>query len=157
MAKKYQAKTVVTKVDVDTFINKIESEQKRDDCRAITKIMADLSGEPATMWGSSMVGFGNKHYEYDSGHSGDTFVVGFAPRKQNIVLYLQGAIDSFPADVKKLGNVKTGVGCIYINKLEDIDTSALKTLIGKSIKLSGSGKKDVSKQSQPKPAKVKKG
>ncbi len=149
---KYKAKTTATKVDVDTFLDKIEPEQKRDDSRAITELMADLSGEPATMWGPSMVGFGKRHYQYESGNSGDIFVVGFAPRKQNIVLYLHGVVDHFPDDVKKLGKIKTGVGCIYFNKLEDIDTGLLRSLITRSLKLATSGEKDYSKQSERKAA-----
>jgi hypothetical protein len=130
---KYQQKTLANEMSVDAYFNKIEPEQKRDDCRAIAKMMEQATGEPATMWGTGIVGFGSVRYTYDSGHSGTTCLIGFAARKSNIVLYLMGALMNDSADVKKLGKVKTGKGCIYVNKLDDIDTKVLKGLMKKSV------------------------
>jgi len=129
---KYQAKTIPTEKSVDAFLDKVEPEQKRDDCYAISKMMEQVTGEPATMWGTGIVGFGNVHYVYESGHSGDTCVIGFAPRKANIVLYLMG-VAKHPDELKKLGKIKTSKGCVYINKLETVDIKVLKDLMKKSV------------------------
>jgi len=126
---KYKAKTVVTEQSVDSFLDGVEPETKRDDCRAIAKLMGEVSKEPATMWGPGIIGFGFRHYQYESGHSGDACLVGFAPRKQNIAMYLMGVAGNHDADLKKLGKFKVGGGCIYINKLEDVNTGVLKKLI----------------------------
>lgn len=131
MAKKN--KTVETQAGVEEFLDAIEPEQKRDDCRAIAKMMAEVSSEPARMWGSSIVGFGTYHYEYESGRTGDICRMGFAPRKANIVLYLNGIVRNHDAELRKMGKVKTGKGCIYINKLNEIDTTILKQLMKKSL------------------------
>lgn len=131
MAKKN--KTVETQAGVEEFLDAIEPEQKRDDCRAIAKMMAEVSREPARMWGSSIVGFGTYHYEYESGRTGDICRMGFAPRKANIVLYLNGIVRNHDAELRKMGKVKTGKGCIYINKLNEIDTTILKQLMKKSL------------------------
>lgn len=137
---KYQQKTIPTKADVESYFDKIEPEQKRDDCRAIAKMMGEATGEPATMWGTGIVGFGKVHYVYESGHSGDTSVLAFASRKSNIVVYLMGAWNH--ADqLKKLGKVKTTKGCVYINKLDDVDTKVLKDLMKKSVTYMKSWKK----------------
>ena len=128
---KYQAKTVATKQSVDKFLDAVEPEEKRDDCRAIAKMMEEVSGEPATMWGTSIIGCGSYHYQYESGHSGETCLIGFAPRKSNIVLYLMGLVGN--VDINKLGKVKTGKGCIYVNQLDDVDTKVLKAFMKKSM------------------------
>jgi len=132
MAKKN--KTVETEASVEKFLDGVEPEQKRDDCRAIAKMMADVSKEKAKMWGTSIIGFGNYHYEYESGRTGDICAIGFAPRKSNIVLYMNGVVENHGDDLKKMGKVKTGKGCVYINKLSEIDTKILKDLMKKSLK-----------------------
>ncbi len=126
-------KTTQTEVSVDKFLDKVEPERKRDDCRAIARIMEEVTGEPAKMWGPTIIGFGSYHYEYESGHSGDMCRVGFAPRSGNIVLYI--FVDD-RAEVKKLGKVKEGKACVYIKKLEDIDLTVFKKLIKKSYNFS---------------------
>jgi hypothetical protein len=144
---KYKAKTVATARSVDEYLDSIEPETKRDDCRAITKMMADVSKEPATMWGTGIVGFGSRRYQYDSGHSGDMCLVGFAARKQNIALYLMGIVGNFDDDLKKLGKYKTGAGCIYINRLSDVDAGILKKLVKTCLDWSKAQEKDASRQS----------
>jgi len=136
MAKKN--KTVETGASVGKFLDTIEPEQKRDDCREIATMMAEISKQPAKMWGPSIIGFGTHHYEYESGHSGDICRIGFAPRKANIALYIYGIIGEHDALLKKMGKVKTGKGCIYINKLSDIDTKILKQLMTISLKRTNS-------------------
>lgn len=131
-----QNKTVETNLSVEKFIDAVEPEQKRDDCREIIKMMREVSKEEAKMWGTSIVGFGSHHYKYESGHSGDICKIGFAPRKANIVLYMNGIVENHDAELKEMGKVKTGKGCIYINKLSEIDTKILKQLMIKSLNFS---------------------
>ncbi|HZY80844.1 MAG TPA: DUF1801 domain-containing protein [Cyclobacteriaceae bacterium] len=130
---KYKAKTFETDKSVDTFLNKVEPETKRDDCYAIVKMMEEASGHPPKMWGPAIVGFGSVHYEYETGHSGDMSLIGFSPRKTNIVLYMGGIVGVHDAQLKKMGKVKTGKVCVYINKLKDLDTKELKDLMKKSV------------------------
>ena len=88
----------------------------------------------------NMIGFGSYHYVYDSGHEGDAFLCGFAVRKQNITLYIMGGFHQFDDLMKKLGKHSTGKGCLYINKLADVDTQILKEIISKSVKAAGASK-----------------
>lgn len=150
MAKKLQPKakiqTVVTEKSVDSFIDNVEPETKRDDTRAVVKLMSEVSKEPPKMWGPAIIGFGQYHYVYESGRNGDMPLIAVSPRKQNIVLYLMGIVEHFSADLKKLGKYKTGVGCIYFNKLDEVDTNVLKSLMKKSMAWTKSQKKLVSQQ-----------
>lgn len=125
-------KTVPTEKSVEAFLDEVEPEQKRDDCRAIAKMMEEVTGEPSKMWGTGIVGFGLYHYEYASGHSGDSCLIGFAPRKSNIVLYLMGALTD-AEELKKLGKVKTSKGCLYLNRLEEVNAKVLKNLMKKAV------------------------
>ena len=93
-------KTKPTKVSPASFINGIENEQRRKDCREIAKIMEEITGDPPVMWGESIVGFGKYHYKYDSGREGDILRVGFSPRKQNLTLYIWGALEDKSAMAK---------------------------------------------------------
>jgi hypothetical protein len=140
---KYKAKTVPTEKSVDVFLDKVEPETKRDDCFAIAKMMKEVSGHPAKMWGPAIVGFGSVHYEYASGHSGDMPLIGFSPRKSNIVLYMIDIVGKHDALLRKMGKVKTGKVCVYINKLADLDLGILKDLMKKSV---DSGKKEFAKK-----------
>jgi len=84
------------------------------------------------VWGNAIVGFGSYHYKYESGHEGDMCMIGFSPRKQNITLYLMG-LNNIESDLlSKLGKYKTGKGCLYLNRLADVDVSALKKIIQRS-------------------------
>ncbi len=130
MAKKSQPKTVVTAESVDSFLKKAAGD-RLDDCKKIVALMKKASGEPAKMWGPHMVGFGTRHYQYESGRSGDIFRIGFAPRKANITLYLHGAVTNFADDVKKLGKIKSSVSCIYVNRLADLDMKVFESLLKK--------------------------
>ena len=127
-------KTVPTKVNVDKFLKGIKDEQKREDCNQILKMMELATKSKAKMWGTSIVGFGNYHYVYESGREGDWFITGFSPRKQNLTLYMMGGFNQFEDLMKQLGKHSMGKGCLYINKLEDVDIKILKKLINKSVK-----------------------
>jgi hypothetical protein len=91
--------------------------------------MEQLTKAKATVWGGSIIGFGDQHLVYDSGRELDWFVVGFSPRKQHLVLYGTGAVQDQPELLKKLGTYKTGKGCLYIKKLADVDMVVLKKII----------------------------
>ncbi|MCO6501302.1 MAG: DUF1801 domain-containing protein [Vicingus serpentipes] len=123
-------KTQKTQLNVEDFINAVEHEGKRKDAFEILEMMKTITKEKPRMWGTSIIGFGDVHYKYASGREGDWFKVGFSPRKANISLYLMGCDISKAGEMlKKLGKHKTGKGCLYINKLADIDTGVLKDLI----------------------------
>lgn len=124
-----ELKTKETDESVTKFLNTIEDETKRKDSFAILEIMKQATGLEAKMWGTSIVGFGSYHYKYDSGHEGDTCIVGFSPRKQNISLYLMMGLVSAETFLKDLGKHKPGKGCLYINKLDDVNKDVLKKLI----------------------------
>ncbi len=127
-----ELKTQVTKASVDTFLEGIKDERKRQDCYEILKIMKKATKAEPKMWGTSIVGFGDHHYVYASGREGDWFITGFAPRAQNLTLYMTGGFDR--EVMKRLGKYKTGKGCLYINKLTDVDLKVLNELITKSVK-----------------------
>jgi hypothetical protein len=127
-------KTQVTIQDPKDFLNSIEPEQKRLDSFALLALFEKVTGEPAVMWGSSIIGFGKYHYKSaKSKQEGDWMLVGFSPRKQNITLYILHGNDKQPELLAKLGKHKTSSsgsgGCVYINKLEDVDQNVLAELI----------------------------
>jgi uncharacterized protein YdhG (YjbR/CyaY superfamily) len=86
------------------------------------------------MWGNSIIGFGDYHYKYASGREGDWFLTGFSPRKQSLTLYMMSYLEKHENILKRLGKYKTGKGCLYINKLEDVDMKVLKELITTTVK-----------------------
>ena len=127
-----ELKTQVTKANVDKFLQGIRDQKKREDCYQILKIMKRVTKTEPKMWGPSIIGFGDYHYKYASGRENDWFMIGFSPRVQNITLYAMGGFDS--ELLKKLGKYKTGKGCLYIHKLEDVDKKVLNELISTSVK-----------------------
>lgn len=124
-------KTQATDASVDAFLGRIEPVARRRDAEALTSLMARVSGEPARMWGPSIIGFGVRRYRYDSGREGEICRVGFSPRKTAFVLYLTGQAENNPK-VAALGKVTTGKGCIYVKRLADIDLSRLEALVAES-------------------------
>lgn len=131
---KYEAKTKPTKISPARFIAAIEDESLRKDCRVIMKLMKSVTGEPPRMWGPSIVGFGSYHYQYASGHEGDICLVGFAPRKPNIVLYVMAGSSQRDALLERLGKHKTSKACLYIRSLKDIDMQVLEMLVTESVR-----------------------
>lgn len=122
-------KTVPTDQSVEQFLNAIEDEKKRKDSFAILELMREVTGLEPRMWGGSIIGFGSYHYKYDSGREGDTMMAGFSPRKQNLTIYNMGGFAQYDELLQKLGKHKLGGGCLYIKRLDDVDVSALKSLI----------------------------
>lgn len=127
-------KTKQTSASVEGFINGVEGEQKRKDSFVILQMMKKATGEEPKMWGGSIIGFGNKRYKSpSSGREVDWFLLGFSPRKANLTVYLID-IKKHAEALKKLGKHKTGGGCLYINKLDDIDLKVLNGMIETSLK-----------------------
>src|SRR3989344_3190783 len=128
-----ELKTKPTKQSVKEFINKVEDEQKRRDSFEMLAMMEKITGEKAVMWGSSIIGFGSYHYKSErSKQEGDWPLIGFSPRKQNLTLYIMSGFKDNQALLKKLGNHKTSVGCLYIKRLSDVNKAVLINLIEKS-------------------------
>lgn len=114
---------------VGGFLNTITDRARRDDCLAVTRLMEAQTGFHPKMWGSGIVGFGSRHYKYESGREGDMPVVAFAPRKDAIVFYLSANIPNRDQLLEKLGRHKEGKGCVSIKKLEDVNLDVLKKLV----------------------------
>ena len=134
-SKLVEIKTKPTVASVEDFINSVPDEQKRKDSFVILEMMKKATGEEPKMWGSSIIGFGNFKYKSpNTGREVDWLKIGFSPRKANLSLYLFMDIKKEAETLKKLGKHKTGVGCLYINKLADIDMKVLKGMIDTSLK-----------------------
>jgi len=125
-------KTLPTDVDPKSFIGEVEHPQRRADALRLLEIMGEVTGEPACMWGPSIVGFGSYHYVYDSGREGDWPMTGFSPRKAKMVVYIMAGFTRYDDLMQRLGKHKTGSSCLYINKLDDVDESVLRELISES-------------------------
>lgn len=125
-------KTAPTKASVTAFINAVENETRRRDAKTLLALMKKLTGDKPTMWGPSIIGFGEYHYKYESGREGDMLLVGFSPRKANMVLYVLGSLKDDDPLLGKLGKFKRGRSCLYVNKLEDVDMKVLEKVIKKS-------------------------
>lgn len=125
-----EIKTKATKESVTKFLNTITPDEKKKDAQALLKMFKDITGEKPVMWGTSIVGFGKYHYKSDkSSQEGDWFHVGFSPRKQNLTLYILAWKAEEPKELTKLGKFKRGGGCLYINRLSDVDLKVLAKLI----------------------------
>lgn len=130
-----EIKTKQTEASVEDFLNAVKDEQKRKDSFVILKMMKEATKEEPRMWGTSLIGFGFVRIKSPAtGREVDWFRLGFSPRKANLSLYLCGSIKSYDSLLKKLGKHKTGVGCLYINKLEDVDMKVLNELINTCVK-----------------------
>jgi hypothetical protein len=129
-----QLKTRQTAQSVEKFLNGIKDEQQRKDSFTIVRLMKIATKSEPKMWGSSVVGFGNVHLKYASGRELDWFLTGFSPRKQAMTLYLMIGIDRHKDLLKKLGKYKTGKGCLYFKRIEDVNVGVLDKLIKRSVK-----------------------
>lgn len=128
-------KTEFTSEDVSAFIEKVESEQKRQDSYELIKLMERVSNEKATMFGPSIIGFGKYHYKYASGHEGEAPLLGFSPRKAAISLYVNFGDEQQEDLISKLGKYTMGKACIYVKKLSDINIDVLTSLMEQTVKL----------------------
>lgn len=129
----YELKTKPTGAAVDDFVAGVENPQRRADAEVLVKLFAEVSGEPACLWGPSIIGFGAYRYRYESGHEGEMCRIGFSPRRGNLALYINKQFDGAETMVERLGKLKKSTGCLYVTKLSDIDLEALKNLAARSL------------------------
>ncbi|MBX2965754.1 MAG: DUF1801 domain-containing protein [Cyclobacteriaceae bacterium] len=128
-----ELKTKKSDNSIVAFLDRVDNEERRNDCFKLLELFKKLTKEEPKMWGTSIVGFGSYHYKYDSGREGDWFLTGFSPRKQNLTIYVIAGFSEYDDIMKNLGKYKTGSSCLYVKKLSDIDMDKLKTLVTKSI------------------------
>nr|AGU10025.1 hypothetical protein [uncultured organism] len=124
-----ELKTKATEIAVADFIAAVPDPVRREDARALAALMTRITGEEPLMWGPSIVGFGSYRYVYDSGHQGKMCRIGFSPRKAELVLYVLDASTDQSALLGRLGKHRTGKGCLYIKKLDDVDTVVLEEIV----------------------------
>ncbi|QDU38689.1 hypothetical protein Mal4_30190 [Maioricimonas rarisocia] len=128
-----EPKTQKTTASVEAFLRSIDDEQRRKDCRAVVKLMRQVTGEKPAMWRDAIIGFGSYHYRYASGREGDWMLIGVSPRKQALSIYLMCEVEAAQKLLNRLGKYKMGKSCLYVKKLEDIDLEVLEELIRHSI------------------------
>ena len=135
MGKLAEVKTKQTENNVEDFIKSVADEQKRDASKVLLQLMQKATKNEPKIWGSSIIGFGNLIYESPkTGRQVEWFKIGFSPRKTNITIYLNGNTQRFQQELDKLGKHKTGVGCLYINKLDDVDMKVLQKIMNDAAK-----------------------
>lgn len=136
-------KTKPTSVTVEEFLGTV-IEQRADEARTLVAMMQEISGEPAVMWGPSIIGFGLRHYKSEAGREGDIGLLGFSPRKASLTIYFYEGFDHYGEQLAKLGKHKTSKGCLYINKLSDVDMKVLRTMVQSSYDLATQPKTETS-------------
>ena len=130
-----QNKTKPNKVSPLEFINAVENKTRREDALVLLDLMRKVTGEEPVMWGPSIIGFGTYHYKYESGREGDMCRTGFSPRKQSLSLYVMGDSEHYQKLLGRLGKHKKSKGCLYINKLADVDMEVLEKIIRKGLEV----------------------
>src|SRR5262245_45871249 len=128
-----ELKTKPTKASVEEYIASRGNDQQRADCKALIALLRKVTGKPPHMWGPSLVGFGSFKYTYDSGHSGEAPVTGFAIRGRDLVIYLMAEDARQKALLSKVGKYRMGKSCFYFRSLADLDTSVLEQLVAGSV------------------------
>mgnify|MGYP003520592388 CR=1 FL=1 len=128
-----ELKTKENDADVASFIRGIADDGKRADAQTLVELMTRVTECAPKMWGAVIVGFGHFSYTYASGHSGEWFVVGFSPRKQNLTLYIMDGFDEYESLLAKLGKHTTGKSCLYVKRLSDVDLGVLEQLVSRSV------------------------
>ncbi|MEM7077215.1 MAG: DUF1801 domain-containing protein [Pseudomonadota bacterium] len=136
MPRKHDAnnKTQPHDADVSAYLDGLAHAGRREDAQILLGMMSEITGEPATLWGPSIIGFGRYHYVYESGREGDHFLTGFAPRKANMVVYIMPGFKPYGVLLDKLGKYKTGASCLYLGRLSGVDENVLRRLIARSVK-----------------------
>jgi hypothetical protein len=129
-----ELKTRPQRQPVAEFIRGIEDPKIRRDCDTLRKLMARVTGKRAVIWGDAIVGFGRYQYKYDSGHSGEFFVTGFSPRKQNLTIYIMPGFNRYKKQLAKVGKHKLGKSCLYVKNLDQVDLAALEEMIADSVR-----------------------
>ena len=126
-------KTTETNSSVTEFVNKVENEVKRNDSFKLIEIFKSITGFEPKMWGPTIIGFGNYHYKYESGHEGDAPLAGFSPRKDSLVVYFAPEYENREVLLSQLGKHKSSKACVYVKKLSDIDIKILEIMIVNSM------------------------
>ena len=126
-------KTVPTDASVDAYLAEIDDPAKRADAQALVDMMSEVTGAPAVMWGTSIVGFGQYHYRYESGREGDFLETGFAVRKRALTLYVMAGFAEHDALMARLGKYTIGKSCLYVKRLSDVDGDVLRQLVQGSV------------------------
>ncbi len=129
-----ELKTKKNEHSVGEFLARIKDEKTRQDCETILSLMKQATKAEPKMWGSSIIGFGDYHFKYESGREGEWFLTGFSPRKQNLTLYIMPGFAQYEDLMQQLGKFKTGKSCLYIKSLADIHLPTLKKLVHASVK-----------------------
>jgi hypothetical protein len=124
-----EPKTRRTDADVDEFIDSVVPESKQADARVLLELFREVTGEPGSMWGDAIVGFGSFDYTYASGHSGTSLRIGFSPRKRDLTLYVMDGTDNHAALLERLGKHRTGKACLYVTRLANVDLDVLRELV----------------------------
>lgn len=129
---RYEPKTTANDDDVTAFLESVTDPVRRRDALTLRALFERATGQPATMWGSAIVGFGQHHYEYESGHSGDTAAVGFSPRKAATTVYLLDGFEPYAAELERLGPHSLGKSCLYLKDVERVDQEVLAQMVRRS-------------------------
>jgi hypothetical protein len=129
-------KTLPSNESAEAFIAAVRGDSRREDAQKLCRLLAEWTGEPPVMWGTSIVGFGSYRYRYNSGREGTAALVGFSPRKSNLVLYLVGGVqDRYPKLLQQLGPHKVGKGCLYLKRLDDANHEVLHALVERTVRV----------------------
>jgi hypothetical protein len=118
--------------DVGAFVDGVTDERRRDEARHLVGLMGAVTGQPAVLWGRAIIGFGSRHYRYESGREGDIAAISFSPRKAQMVLYLSGGVEHYQDLLDRLGPHSTGKGCLYLKRVGDVDDAVLREIVGRS-------------------------
>jgi hypothetical protein len=127
-------KTVATDANVDAYIAALPNAERRADCATLIEMMSRITGQPARMWGPSIIGFDRYAYRYDSGHSGEMCIAGFASRKPDLAIYLSPDSPGQSALLAKLGKHKMGKSCLSVRRLSEVDLGVLEALVLDSVR-----------------------
>ena len=127
--------TIAGDGDVGAFVDGVADERRRADARQLVALMEAVTGQPAVMWGRAIVGFGSRHYRYESGREGDMPAVSFSPRKAQTVLYLSGGLELYQDLLDRLGPHSTGKSCLYLKRVGDADDAVLREIVGRSFRM----------------------
>ena len=129
-----ELKTKPTGASVEKFINQVADETRREDCFTVARMMEEITGHKPRMWGESIVGFGSYHYKYASGQEGDWPLAAFAPRKNELTVYIMPGFEQYKDLMAQLGKYRNARSCLYIKRLSDVHVPTLKKLIRESVK-----------------------
>jgi hypothetical protein len=129
--------------DVAGFVDAVPSPTRRRDAQTLLALYERVTGEPPRMWGSSIIGFGSYHYEYESGTSGDIGAASFSPRRAASTVYLADGVGTYASELERLGEHSTGAGCLYLKNLDGVDLDVLESIVAQSYRRVTSGAFDL--------------